>query len=153
MMSSIDLFLSRDCGGGAGPEIEFARAGLAPAPAPVPTPAVVALIAPNPGLLNAEDVPTLDPSLAGPEVAVAVADAEDVVMLEFAKRLWPESVDVFDVSDAAAPVVAAGDGSWLAPGLEDPKAGNRLPLKGVLADAGSADGCDVLAAVSDCGWF
>lgn len=143
-MSSIDLFLSRDCGGGAGPEVELARVGLAPAPA------VVALLAPNAGLLDAEDVTTLDPSLAGPEVAVAVADGEDVVMLEFAKRLWPEIVDVFGVSDATAPVVAAGDGPWLAPGLEDPKAGNRLPLKGVLADAGSADGCGALAAVSDC---
>ena len=149
-MSSIDLFLSRDCGGGAGPDVELARrVGPVPVPVPAPAPAALVLVVPNAEALGAEEVPTLGSFLAGPEVAVAVVDAEDVVTLAFAKRLKPELADVVGVPDDAA-VVAAGDGAWLAPILEDPKAGNRLALKGGLADTGSADGCDVLIAASGC---
>ena len=155
MISSIDLFLSRDWGGGAGPDVELAkRVGPAPAPVPVPAPAPVAVVlaVPNAEVLGAEEVPKLGPFFTGPEVAVAVVDAEDAVTLAFPKRLRPGFVDAFRVSAEDAAVVAAGDGAWLEPAFEDPKAGNRLALKGVLAGTGSANGCDVLTAVSDCVW-
>ena len=113
-MSSIDLFLSRDWGGGAGPDVELAR-GAAPDPDPEPKPwpapvAAVLLPAPNAEAPGAEDVSVADPCLAGPEVCVAAGGVAAVVAdLLFAKRLNPEAAEVVAMPEGAAEVVADED--------------------------------------------
>ena len=110
MMSSMDLFLSRDCGGGAGPDMELARgAAPDPDPNPIPGPVPVAtevLPVPNAEAPGAEDISAVDPILAGPDVNVGAVDPEAVVVgLLFAKRLGPEVADVLAMPEGAVAAV------------------------------------------------
>jgi hypothetical protein len=152
IISSIVLFLRRDCAGGAGPAIEAPRFG-----APVPPVCAVGLAA---------SVVVVACAVAGVAV-VPVAAVVDVVAAVFEAGCWPSenilgapaeagaaAVDV-DAVCALPVVVAAGAPIWnaetpLAAGVEDgvveeaapPNPGNT-GFCGVAVDGAVVEGCDV----------
>ena len=112
IISSIDLFLSRDCAGGAGPDVELARGADAdPDPKPVPGPVVAALLpAPNAEAPGAEGVSAAEANLAGPEgCVVPVGPAAVVAPVLFAKRFAPGVTEVAVPLEGAVALVTDDD--------------------------------------------